>query len=110
MVYDIFLPSIPVIVGYLCTYLLYKTSVIKKKVHVSIWNFIIGIAFLISGGAGFLLILLLDAGIVLPVNAEFLYWHVELGITMAVVAVFHFHVYWKSSKAMFSLKKKGAKA
>ena len=110
MVYDTLIPSIPVIIGYLGTYLLYKTSIIKKKVHVTIWNFIIGIAFLISGGAGFLLILLLEAGIVSPINAQFLYWHVELGITLAIVAVFHFHIYWKGTKAMFHPKKKGAKA
>lgn len=109
MVYEIILPSVPFIGGYLCTYVLYKSSLIKKSLHINIWNFIIGIAFLISGGTGFLLILLLDAGIALPINAQFLYWHVELGITLVIVTIFHFHIYWKSSKAMFRLKRKGTK-
>lgn len=109
MVYDIFLPSIPVIMGYLGTYTLYKTGIIKKKIHVNIWNFITGIAFLISGMAGFLLVLLLDTGITLPINAQFLYWHVELGVTLIIVTIFHFHIYWKSSKSMIQFKKKGAK-
>lgn len=109
MSYDIFLPSIPVIVGYLGTYILYKTGIIKKKIHVNIWHFIICVAFLISGGAGFLLVLLLDAGISIPINAQLLYWHVELGVTLVIVTIFHFHIYKKGFKAMLGLKKKGAK-
>lgn len=110
MSYDIFLPSISVIMGYLGTYILYKTSIIKKKIHVNIWHFIIFVAVLISGGAGFLLVLLLDTGIALPINAQFLYWHVELGVTLVIVTIFHFHIYKKGFKAMLGLKKKGAKA
>ncbi|MGZ7096039.1 MAG: hypothetical protein ACXVHU_06165 [Methanobacterium sp.] len=45
MVYEIILPSIPFIGGYLGTYALYKGNYIKKSMHVNIWNLIIGIAF-----------------------------------------------------------------
>lgn len=110
MSYDIFLPSILVIIGYLGTYILYRTGIIKKKIHVNIWHFIICVAFLISGVAGFLLVLLLDTGIALPINAQFLYWHVELGITLVIVTIFHFHIYKKGFRAMFGLKNKGAKS
>lgn len=95
MVYDLILPSIPFIAGYLVTYLLYKKRLIKKSIHVNIWNFIIGIAFLICAGGGFLLLILLELGITLPINFGLMYWHVELGITLALVAVFHHHVYLK---------------
>jgi hypothetical protein len=101
MVYDILLPSIPVILGYLSTYTLYRTGFIKKSIHINIWNFIIGISFVICGLAGFILLILLDMGIALPINAQILYWHVEFGITIAIVTIFHFHTYWKSSKTMF---------
>jgi hypothetical protein len=101
MVYDILFPSVPVILGYLLTYTLYRSNLIKKSYHVNIWNLIIGFSFLISGLAGFILLILLDVGISLPISAQLLYWHVEFGITVAVVTIFHFHTYWKSSKTMF---------
>jgi hypothetical protein len=100
MVYEIILPSVPFIGGYLGTYALYKSNLIKKSLHVNIWNFIIGIAFLISGGAGFLLLILLELGISLPISFGLMYWHVELGITLALVTVFHHHTYLKGTKRM----------
>jgi hypothetical protein len=101
MVYDILLPSVPVLIGYLLSYTLYRADLIKKSLHVNIWNFIIGISFFISGLAGFILLILMDLGISLPVSPQLLYWHVEFGITVAIVTIFHFHTYWKSSKTMF---------
>ncbi len=35
-----------------------------------------------------------------PISAQLLYWYVEFGITIAIVIIFHFHTYWKSSKTM----------
>ena len=100
MVYEISLSSIPFIIGYLCTYSLYKRHFIKKSIHVNLWNLIIGIAFLISAGGGFLLLILMELGITLPINFGLMYWHVELGITLVIVAVFHHHVYLKGTKRM----------
>jgi len=106
MAYDVIIPSIPFIVGYLGTYALYKNNLIKKSIHVNIWNLIIGLAFLICAGAGFILLILLQLGITLPINFGLMYWHVELGITLALVAVFHHHVYIKGTKRMFFGQKK----
>ncbi|MGZ7108340.1 MAG: hypothetical protein ACXVHW_05185 [Methanobacterium sp.] len=101
MVYEIILPSIPFIGGYLGTYALYKGNYIKKSMHVNIWNLVIGIAFLICAGGGFLLLILMELGIILPISFGLMYWHVEIGITLALVAVFHHHVYLKGTKRMF---------
>jgi hypothetical protein len=104
MVYDFLLPSLSVLVGYLFTYALYKVRLIRKTLHVNIWNFIIGIAFLVSGVGGFLLLISMELGIILPISPQLLYWHVELGITLVVVTLFHFHCYWKSALEMVFLK------
>jgi len=106
MVYDMLIPSIPVIVGYLSTFILFRRGLIRKSLHVNIWNFVIGVAFLISGGAGFLLMVLMEIGVKLPISPQLLYWHIELGITLALVTVFHFHTYWKTSRTMFGLKRR----
>lgn len=101
MVYDMIIPVVPVIVGYLFTYSLYRLNLIRKSLHVNIWNLIIGVAFIISAGAGFILLILVDFGSKLPISPELLYWHVEIGLTLVLVALFHFHTYWKSSRNIF---------
>ncbi|NYB51402.1 MAG: hypothetical protein HVN35_02395 [Methanobacteriaceae archaeon] len=101
MVYDMILPAMPFIVGYLFTYALYRLNMIKKAIHINLWNMIIGLAFLISAGAGFTLLVMLELGVSLPISQPLLYWHVELGVTLALVTIFHFHTYWKSSRTMF---------
>ena len=110
MVYDILSPALPFIGGYLLTYSLYKMNLIKKALHVNIWNFIIGIAFLIAAGAGFILLLCLEFGVKLPINPQLLYWHVEVGITLALVTIFHIHTYWKSAKTTFNPAKRRMKS
>ncbi len=109
MVYESLVPSLSVLVGYLFTYALYKGRLIRKTLHVNLWNFIIGIAFLVSGGGGFLLLIFMELGIILPSSPQLLYWHVELGITLVVVTLFHFHCYWKSALEMVFLKNRRPK-
>lgn len=101
MIYDMIIPTLPFIMGYLFTYSLYKVNLIKKAIHINVWNLIILVAFIVSGGAGFILIILLELGVSIPISPDLLYWHVELGLTLALVTIFHLHTYWKSSRALF---------
>lgn len=110
MVYDMILPALPFIGGYLFTYSLYRIDLIKKSLHINIWNFVIGLAFLVSAGAGFILLILMEFGVKLPISSDLLYWHVEMGITLALVTIFHFHTYWKSARAMFVEAKRRSRA
>jgi hypothetical protein len=87
------------------TYGLYRFKIIKKSIHINLWNLIIGISFIVSAGAGFILICLLDLGVSIPASSQLLYWHVEYGITLVLVTIFHFHTYWKSSVKMFKSSK-----
>jgi hypothetical protein len=101
MVYEIVIPSIPFVAGYLVTYILYKTGLIKKSIHVNLWNFILFSAFLVAAGAGFTLMVLLELDVITSINLGLLYWHVEFGITLALVTIFHLFTYWKSTKKLF---------
>lgn len=105
MVYETVIPSIPFVAGYLVTYTLYKTGLIKKSLHVNLWNFILFCAFLVNALAGFVLMVLLELGVITSINLGLLYWHVEFGITMALVTVFHIIIYWKSTRRLFTGKK-----
>lgn len=108
MSYEVLTPSLPFIGGYMLTYTLYKFKIIKKVLHINIWNFIIGLAFLIAGGAGLLLLIFLDLGMVTPINHALMYCHVEVGISLTLITVFHIHCYWRSAKKnVYSGKKEG---
>ena len=102
MVYETVIPSIPFVAGYLVTYTLYKTGLIRKSLHVNLWNFILFSAFLVTALAGFVLMVLLELGVITSINLGLLYWHVEFGITMALVTVFHIIIYWKSTRRLFT--------
>ena len=101
MAYEIMIYSLPFLGAYLLSYILYKRRLIKKSLHVHLWNFILMMAFLISAGAGFLLMILMEAGIKLPISPQLNFWHVELGITLVLLTILHFHVYWKSARFLF---------
>jgi len=38
-----------------------------------------------------------EYGITIPNSQGILYWHVEFGIAMFWIAIFHIHSYWMSS-------------
>ena len=84
MSYDTLIPSIPIIISYLISYTCYKKNLIKKRLHINIWNLAMLLTFIVSGLGGFL------------------FWHVEFGITMLFVGLFHLHTYWKSTKKMLN--------
>ncbi len=110
MSYDILIPSLPFLGGYLITYTIYRFGLIRKALHVNIWNFIIGLAFIISGGAGFILLILMALGMKTSINYELMYWHVEAGITLTLITAFHLHDHWKATKNMFIPAKKRVKS
>lgn len=89
MTYHLLPISLFLIFLYLMTYLLSKEKIISVIIHRKIWNILLLISFLISGVLGILLIIKINFGIknVLPLNV--LFWHVEIGIVMFVICVFH---------------------
>jgi hypothetical protein len=101
MSYDILLPSIPVILGYLLTYAMYNMGLIKKSLYINIWNMVLLATIVVSGVAGFILLILLDMGIAISISPQLLYWHAEFGITVFIVTLFHLQTHWNATKAMF---------
>ncbi len=99
--YDIILPLIIPLILYIASFLLVEKKIIKKKFHVKIWNLIILIFFIVSGIGGFILAFLLSYNVTNPINNFLLYWHVEFGLGMLIVAIFHIHIYWKLTLRLF---------
>ncbi|NTV22970.1 MAG: hypothetical protein HGA85_01160 [Nanoarchaeota archaeon] len=74
---------------YLLSYVLAKTKRIGFALHKKIWNILLFISFFISGVLGMLLVIRIVTGWVLPFPFNMLYWHVEAGIVLFMIAVFH---------------------
>jgi hypothetical protein len=94
-----FLPILIVLsIFYFITYTLSKKKKIKIIQHRKIWNVILLITFLISGIFGIILAILISYGIRLTFYSDLLFWHVEFGIAMAIISIFHIAWHWKYFK------------
>jgi len=77
--------------------LMYFTTLffIKKTlIHKRIWNILLLLSFLGSGILGVLLIMEMDFSLIITLPFDILFWHVELGIVMFVISIFHIIEHW----------------
>ena len=79
-----------VVILYLTTWLLVKFKKIQLVTHRKIWNTLMAAFFLISGLLGLLMAISLDNKLSISWYREALWVHVEMGIAMAIIALFHF--------------------
>jgi hypothetical protein len=101
-----FLPiAISLLIFYIITFSLSRKKKIKVSQHRKIWNVILLITFLISGIFGLILAILISYGIRLSFYSDLLFWHVEMGIMMAIISIFHITWHWKYYKRIFISRK-----
>ncbi|MEA3273337.1 MAG: DUF4405 domain-containing protein [Patescibacteria group bacterium] len=93
------------IVLYSISFILLKKKIISLATHKKIWNIFLLITFLISGVSGMLLIVKLNTNIVIPWPFSLLLWHVETGIAMFIISLFHIIERRSYFKNIFSRKK-----
>ncbi len=89
---------------YFLTFLLVKFNALKKQTHRKIWNVILLATFLMSGLLGFFLVVQLNYRLAMDWYLPFLKLHVEFGIAMAIISVFH--TWWHLSYYLNILRKK----
>jgi len=80
------------LVFYFITYFLAKIKKIRMSFHRKLWNFVLLITFFACAITGIFLVLRIQYGFDLPLGFNKLFWHVETGIVMAIVSVFH--IFW----------------
>jgi hypothetical protein len=91
-----FLPlSLLVTAIYIASFILAKYNRLKMATHKMIWNTLLGISFFISGVLGILLVIRINYGITFPLPFNMLFWHVEFGIVLFLIAVFHILWHWQ---------------
>lgn len=102
-----FIPLIIILLAiYFATWFLAKKKKIKLLTHRRIWNNLLLITFLIAGLTGIYLVLRINYGFVINFPFNALYWHVEMGIAMSIITIFHTAWHWRYFASMFQRKEK----
>ncbi len=90
--------TIAIIILYGITFSLVKNKIITLVTHRKIWNTMLAISFLTSLLLGILLIIKINFGTAIYLPFDIIYWHVVLGIVMAVISIFHIGWHWRYYK------------
>ena len=93
--YSILTITIIASVLYLATYFLQKIKLIKHTLHKKIWNIFLLSAFLVTGLLGVFLTIQVNYKLKFPLIDEIMVWHVDFGIGMAIIGLFHFTWHFK---------------
>lgn len=90
---------------YLVTWSLYKLLIIKRNLHQKIWNVILLITFLIVAILGLLLAGQVNYKWEIQNIDKIVNWHVNFGIALAAVSIFHLLWHWSYYKNIFKKNK-----
>jgi hypothetical protein len=80
---------------YVTTYLMARRKVISLMVHRRIWNIVLLVSALLSAGLGLVLTLQIDHGLDISLPFDMTFLHVEAGVVMGVIAIFHIFWHWR---------------
>ncbi len=94
---------------YALTAILVKTKVMAKTTHRKIWNTMLLITALVSCLLGFFLVLQINYGWKMEWLHTFRFYHVEFGIAMTLIALFHIFWHMNYWKTLFKKKEKNNK-
>jgi uncharacterized integral membrane protein len=81
--------SILLTIIYIASFVLSKLKKISVASHRKVWNILLLITFLVSAILGLLLTIRIQYGINFQLPFNMLFWHVEAGIAMSLISIFH---------------------
>lgn len=99
---EIFLVSLLI---YFCTKLLARKFEINLCREKKFWNIFLLISFLGSAGMGMILVFIRDYNWFKSIDFNFLFWHVEFSVVMALLGLFH--TLWHLKYYLSIFKRKG---
>ncbi|MFA5640954.1 MAG: hypothetical protein WC142_09440 [Bacteroidales bacterium] len=74
---------------YIGTYVLVRIKVLKMQTHRKIWNIALTLTFLVSGVLGLVLVFFIQYAYIPSYYLDFMASHVDFGVAMAAIALFH---------------------
>lgn len=103
----IFFPvAIFLIILYTITHILSRKNIISVVNHRKFWNILLLITFLGVGLSGIFLVLRINFGLNIRWPFNLLYWHVEIGLAMTLISIFHTLWHWPYYKNMVKFNRK----
>ncbi len=93
---------------YIFTFILMQTGLLPKVYHRRIWNALLLVVGLLSCILGFLMVIHLNYPFLGAKYLTFLTWHVEAGIAMTIIMLFHIAWHWKYFKNIFTKVKRNS--
>ena len=82
--------AITVSLLYLISLLFYRIGIYSLSLHRKIWNSLLALAFLFTALAGIFMALQVNYKWDIPFIKTILRWHVEVGICLGLIGIFHF--------------------
>ncbi len=76
------------------TYILSRSGLLSLKNHRQIWNTALLLTFLATAIMGIILTIQVNYKLDMPALENLIVWHVDFGIGMSFIAVFHFSWHW----------------
>ncbi len=93
--YDLISISVLLFLFYGISWLAVKSGLLSKVYHKRFWNSLLLISFLVSGGLGIFLTFQINYDWDIAITDSLTFWHVDVGIAMFWVVVFH--IFWHLS-------------
>ncbi len=103
--YLIFPIGVLLLILYLLTLSLSRLSFIKLATHRKLWNVLLLLAFFVTAVLGLILAIQVNYKIKIPFTEQLLTLHVDFGIGMTTIAIFHFLWHFNYYMNLFKRKK-----
>lgn len=99
--YNVGLIAIVLVLVYAASFILYKTGQIKVSTHRKVWNVLLLATFLVTGTFGLIQALRIDYVLVSRMRVNLIFWHVEAGVAMTLISLFHLSWHLKYYRDLF---------
>lgn len=99
--YNVGVIAIVMVLVYAASFILYKAGKIKVSTHRKIWNVLLLLTFLVVGTFGLLLAIRIDYVLTFRIPFNLIFWHVEAGVVMTVISLFHLSWHLKYYRDLF---------
>lgn len=104
-IYHLLPISLLLLILYAISHISSKKKIISIVNHRKIWNILLLVSFLISGIFGILLVIEINFGTKFSLPFNMLFWHVEIGIAMFAISIFHIFWHWTYFKNMIRINR-----
>jgi hypothetical protein len=91
------------------SFILHKAKRIRLATHRKVWNVLLAATFLITGIFGLILTIQLDYELPFTIPFDLLFWHVEAGVAMTLISLFHLSWHFNYYRNVFRRSRKAVR-